>query len=187
MTHSVRVSWLYGPSKTPQPPKVVTTVASIGLIACSAGKLDIPDAVRACELYTGALFSKARAYVEEHCDAYLILSALHNVVRPDDLLHPYDFSMGQRDQTTSRLWADQTLAQLEATLEPDDTLVVLASAPYRAWLPRSRWAAADVPLAGLGIGQQLGWLKSHTTPGAVRPAVPARAPRFDAQRVRWVA
>lgn len=42
------------------------------------------------ELYTSQLFRGLRAYAEAHADARHILSAEHGVLRPDDVIAPYE-------------------------------------------------------------------------------------------------
>src|ERR1700733_4272012 len=105
-------------------------MAKIGLIACSATKLDTDELVPAAELYQGQLFKKARAYVERECDAYFILSALWHVLSPAELNPPYSLYLPKSEPTWQRIWARQVQAQLEDKIEPQDTIVCLASEPY---------------------------------------------------------
>lgn len=137
-------------------------MARIGLIACSATKLNDGELHQARDLYQGDLFSKARAYVERECDSYLILSALHNTLLPTDLVRAYDYSIRQLTAFSRPFWARKTFAQLELLLDPEDTILCLASAPYREWAEPTLthhvpWLV-ETPLAGMGIGQQKGWL-----------------------------
>lgn len=140
-------------------------MARIGLIACSATKAttDTSMFLPAAELYTGDLFVKARAYVEQTCDAYLILSAMWGAVRPDGLLAPYEAYLPAQPKCARDSWNRNVVAQLQTHLDPEDTIVCLAGSAYRAWIPSSPWAAAEVPMAGLGIGQQKAWLKERLT------------------------
>lgn len=133
-------------------------MARIGLIACSSTKL--PHIAPAAELYVGDLFTKSKAYVESNCDAYLILSALWGVVTPDGLLTPYDMYLANQPKVARDGWNNMVVEQLETHIDPEDTLTVLAGSVYRAWIPSSPWLA-EVPMAGLGIGQQKAWLKAQ--------------------------
>jgi len=140
-------------------------MARIGLIACSAAKIDDGQRHEARDLYQGDLFSKARAYVEATCDAYLILSACHNVLQPTERIYAYDYSMSQHTAFSRPFWDRKTYAQLELLLDPEDTVLCLASAPYRNWATPNLthhvpWSV-EAPLAGLGIGQQKAWLKNE--------------------------
>lgn len=131
----------------------------IGLVACSAGKLTEP--ARARDLYTSPLFRKASAYAAQTCDAWFILSAKHGLLRPDAILAPYDQKLGDLPALKREDWARQVRAQLARDLRPyrhdQITLVALAGKDYRAALDGVLWPV-EVPMRGLGIGQQLGFL-----------------------------
>lgn len=144
----------------------------VALIACTKQKL--PEPARAAELYTGDLFRKSRAYAEATTDSWHVLSALHGLLSPEDVIAPYDVTLGAR---TSGLeihgWARKVTAQLTAEYAEhvEDggrvEFVFLAGRLYREWLathylPRTGWASTVDPLAGLGIGDRKAWLKAHT-------------------------
>ena len=91
-------------------------------------------------------------------------------MHPDTVLEPYNVRLGQRAAPGRPggppiwAWADdvanQLLSELHDVTRPH--LVVLAGEQYRTVLHRipSDWTH-EVPLAGLGIGQQLAWLTKH--------------------------
>ena len=60
-----------------------------------------------------------------------------------------------------RSWSDRVFAQLKMRTDVEhDHFVFLAGKEYRKYLvPRLR--SADVPMKGLGIGEQLQYLKNH--------------------------
>jgi hypothetical protein len=128
-------------------------VTRVGLVACSAGKLDRPAPAR--ELYTSQLFCKARLYVETHCDRWYVLSARHGLVAPERVLAPYDERLGAN--TADWCWLVRSQLCAELTFVHGVELVVLAGENYRGFLDGSPWPV-KVPMEGLGIGQQLGWL-----------------------------
>ncbi len=147
----------------------------VALVACSASKLDRPAPAR--ELYTGTAFRLAVAYAEVCGAAWYVLSAKHGVVAPDEVLEPYDVSMSQllldggRRTHPSPLgaWATRCRGALMkdrasgALVRAGDVVELLAPAAYAnplAGLLRAWGAVAETPLSGLGIGSQLGWLKS---------------------------
>jgi hypothetical protein len=129
---------------------------TIGLVACSKAKLSV--GAPAAELYQGELFKKARAYVERECDDWLILSGLWHVLQPTDFVEPYELYLPGAGAEWRKCWANAVVGQLEQLLDPSDRIVCLASAPYRTWAAGSVWEVSE-PLAGLGLGEQLGWLK----------------------------
>ncbi len=128
----------------------------LGLIACSAAKL--PTGAPAGDLYTGQLFRKARAYVERECGNWLILSALHGVLTPDQLIEPYSMYLPAQSARYRAAWRRRVAVQLAELTTPGTRVVCLASAPYRTWIDDLPHLDVEAPLTGLGIGQQLGWL-----------------------------
>ncbi len=132
---------------------------TIALVACASAKRTC--AAPAAELYVSALFTKARAYAERHASAWYVLSAKHGLLEPASVIEPYDVTlttMGVRDR---RHWAARVATQLERVVQPGDRVIVLAGARYREGVVdvlRSRGVHVEIPLEGLGIGQQLAWL-----------------------------
>jgi hypothetical protein len=132
---------------------------TVGLVACAGQKLQHPAPAR--ELYVSQLFRKASAYAEASCDRWYILSAKHGLLDPDDVLEPYDLRLGTPAAPPVREWAAKVRGQLEAELAGlDVTLIVLAGEQYRTALQGSPWPY-EVPMKGLGIGRQLGWLTAQ--------------------------
>ena len=124
------------------------------LIACSMAKLD--HAAPAAQLYTGQAFKlamKAAAGAD-----VLILSALHGVLEPDDVINPYDCYLGGLPKTDRAIWAITTAAQLAPYRER--FAVILAGKHYAAAC--DDFTNKREPLKGLGIGQQLSVLKNAT-------------------------
>jgi hypothetical protein len=132
---------------------------TIGLVACSSQKLQHPAPAR--DLYISQLFRKASAYAEQTCDRWYILSAKHGIVHPDAVLEPYDVRLGASGPGVPPVseWAAGVRGQLEAELAglEDVTLLALAGSQYRTALQGVPWPV-EVPMQGMGIGRQLGWL-----------------------------
>jgi hypothetical protein len=124
------------------------------LIACSAHKLDHPAPAR--ELYTGQAFRLAMAAADRCGADVLILSALHGVVQPGEVLAPYDHTL--RSASERRTWATRTAQHLHSYRQRRTG--VLAGKFYAA--AAAGFANKSLPLAGLGIGQQLAVLKNFT-------------------------
>lgn len=136
------------------------------LVACAASKQDAPTEARA--LYTSDLFTKSRAWAEREvaagrADAWFILSAEHGLVAPRQVLAPYNTTLNAMTPAARRRWAADVWAQLGPALVVPTTLVFLAGEHYRASLAKAALAAGhgiEVPMRGLGIGQQKAWLKA---------------------------
>lgn len=133
------------------------------LVACVAAKR--PTASAPADLYTSPWFANARRFAEAGWpDAWSILSAEHGLVHPSTVTQPYDttLSMAPRDQR--RVWARRVKDQLAAAAPTLHQATALAGLAYReALLPllAERGVNTVVPMAGLGIGQQLRWLDAH--------------------------
>jgi hypothetical protein len=143
---------------------------TVGLVGCASQKLRRPAPAR--ELYVSQLFKKASAYAERNSDRWYILSAKHGLVHPDGVLEPYDVKLGTNARTPPPIhqWAATVREQLAAELAGIGKvkLLVLAGEHYRYAVYRGPWEY-EVPLQGLGIGQQLGWLTSQLS-GEVQQA-----------------
>lgn len=105
--------------------------------------------------YTSQLFRAARAYCEATYDRWLVLSALHGLVDPDQIIEPYDVTLNRMLPSERREWALKVEVQIEAfEVGLARRVYVHAGRLYReAFNP----LAVVVPLGGLGIGEQLGW------------------------------
>lgn len=134
-------------------------MTTIALVGCAAAKLKRPAPAR--DLYTSQLFRKSCAYAEQNADRWYVLSALHGLVHPDAVLEPYNMKLGTKTGPPIWDWAARVAEQLHTELDdvPDVNLLVLAGEQYRTVLRTLNGAwPAEVPMQGLGIGEQLGFL-----------------------------
>lgn len=160
---------------------------TVALIGCSAQKLDRPAPAR--ELYVSALFQASLQYAEAVLGAEVfILSGQHGLVRPDQKLAPYDFSLADMDPWERAWWAHEVEAQFAEVLGADLVpinpagadpceaewrleqqglrLVLLAGQLYRFAPPFPQ--RFEEPLSGMGIGARKAWLRAQVE--AVRRA-----------------
>lgn len=122
----------------------------------------IPKSHPLIELYTGNLFRARLAFAQAIGGPHWIISAFHGCRRPTYRSGWYERTIDR----TNRRWFAATVRDtlLEHTARGDH-LLVLASAPYCwSWTDELRDAGRQVelPLAGMGLGQQLGYLKQAT-------------------------
>lgn len=131
----------------------------IGLVGCVKAKRAV--AAPAADLYVSPLFLGRRQFVEHTCDRWYVLSALHGLVHPQQVLQPYDVTLTTMPSSRRRAWTTTVLEQISA--EVGDvaglTFEVHAGAAYRdfglvAGLQRAG-AVVEVPAAGLRQGEQL--------------------------------
>lgn len=125
------------------------------LIACSARKG--PAAAPARDLYTGQAFGLALEAAARSGADVLILSALHGAVEPSRVLEPYDRTLSALPAFERARWAQETADQLRH--HRHRPAVVLAGKHYAAAAVLAGFESLALPLAGLGIGQQLHALK----------------------------
>ncbi|MFA9430755.1 DUF6884 domain-containing protein [Egicoccus sp. AB-alg2] len=135
----------------------------VGLVGCVKSKLN--RAPSAADLYTSPLFSGRRAAAERHCDRWFVLSALHGLVHPDQVLEPYDHTLNDVSVVERRRWS---LGVVEALgTEVGDlsrtTFEVHAGATYtdHGLVEGLEAAGAEVelPVRGLGLIEQLAWYR----------------------------
>jgi hypothetical protein len=120
--------------------------------------------------------------VEASCDRWFVLSALHGLVTPDQVLEPYDLALTDMPVAARRDWSSHVLAALT------EELGELAAYDYEVHAGaaytdhglvdglRDAGASVDLPVAGLSLGQQLAWYAGRAPRGAPPPA-PGRRPR----------
>jgi hypothetical protein len=115
------------------------------------------------DLYDSDWFRKARDYVERTRSPWFILSAKYELVPPERILAPYKCTLNAMSAPKRQAWAERVKAQMETSLPVADRIVVLAGLRYREFLMdylRQRARTVEVPMEGLGIGEQLHYLKN---------------------------
>lgn len=127
------------------------------LISCVSKKR--PSRAPARDLYQSALFKKSLAYAEQlDPDLVLILSAEHHVLDLDEEIEPYDTTLNRMGVEDRRRWSARVLEELRERADLDrDRFTILAGQNYRKHLV-PHLANHEVPLAGMRIGEQLGFL-----------------------------
>jgi hypothetical protein len=128
------------------------------LISCAGKKL--PYRAKAKDLYASPLFKLSLRYAYSlEPDAIFVLSAKHGLIDLEEELEPYDLTLNDMPANDVRRWASRVLDRLRSVADlGTDQLVFLAGERYRRYLLPSI-SHYEVPLAGLGIGEQLRFLK----------------------------
>lgn len=135
---------------------------TVALVACAAKKQPQPAPAR--ELYVSPWFRFARAYVEAQGWPWFILSARHGLLNPSQVIEPYNLTLSRLSPKLRLLWALDVGCRIQKLPWPE-RIVILAGERYREHLVpelRDRRYIVEVPMTGLGIGQQMKWLKEHT-------------------------
>ena len=137
----------------------MTVQTGISLVSCVGQKLHVPAPAK--DLYTSTWFIKARGYADRTGQPWFVLSAKYGLVHPDDVIAPYDLTLNNMPTGDRRRWAVRVFGQLEPHLDAVENVTFLAGLRYREFLEpslMSRGLNVSVPMKGLRIGEQLGWL-----------------------------
>jgi cytoplasmic iron level regulating protein YaaA (DUF328/UPF0246 family) len=135
-------------------------MARVALVSCVKKKR--ASAAPASELYQSALFRGLRRYAELHADTWYVLSAEHGLLRPTEVIEPYERTLNKMKKADRIAWAERVQKQLLEVLPAGAEVIVLAGARYREDIEpflRQRGFLVTVPLEGLRVGQQLQRLK----------------------------
>ena len=133
----------------------------IGLVGCVKDKASVARPAK--ELYQSLLFQGRRRYVEQSRSEWWILSALHGLVDPNDVLEPYDVTLNDASVLERRRWSDRVLDQITARIEPapGDSFELHAGINYRAFGVevglRDLGCGVECPTDGLRMGEQLSY------------------------------
>jgi len=129
----------------------------VALISCCGLKLDGPAPAE--QLYQSQLFKKNLAYAKLSADQVFILSAKLGVVSLDQVIEPYDFTLTKQTKSFKLSWSQLVAEQLKLKLPAEAEITILAGRSYRDYLiPLLDSYSIQVPLEGMGIGEQLSWL-----------------------------
>jgi hypothetical protein len=133
------------------------------LVSCVKSKRTSVSAAQ--NLYTSDLFLSMRTYARQNSDQWFILSAEHGVLRPDEVVAPYEKTLNKMLKAERLEWAARVQYSLLELIPSGASIVVLAGERYREGVVpflRERGYSVEVPMIGLKFGFQLRWLKENT-------------------------
>ena len=138
-------------------------MSALYLVSCVSQKQTDGRRHAARDLYTSDWFIKARAYVEKQSAPWYILSAKYGLLHPEAPVEAYEVTLNRMKIDQRRKWARLVISALDASgaLDGTRTVVLLAGDAYREFLEPVLVAVVprvEVPMRGLGIGQQKAWL-----------------------------
>ena len=130
------------------------------ILGCVSSKRHQPGPAK--DLYISPLWHKRRAYAEASGRPWVIYSAKHGILAPDDPIEWYDVALMKRPRTAQRAKGEQAAAQLEERFGRLEGKVfeIHAGSAYANSLEvplRRRGAFLVNPVIGLSIGYQLQW------------------------------
>jgi hypothetical protein len=143
-----------------------STVASrVILLGCVKLKVDHRAASK--DLYRSPLWKGRRAYAEAGGHPWMILSARHGLVDPEQPLAPYDLALTDLDSRAQRAWGERVADALERRFGDLTGAVfeIHAGDAYRRAVEPgvlARGGRLEAPLRGLPLGSQLAWYASRS-------------------------
>ena len=102
------------PLVTPSRGSAADVKPLIGLVGCLKTKL--PYAAAARDLYISPLFIGRREAVESRAAKWFVLSAEYGLVRPDEVIEPYDRELARIPASDRRAWARGVVDKLRREL-----------------------------------------------------------------------
>jgi hypothetical protein len=128
----------------------------IALISCTKKKQAYECTAE--EMYMpSSLYKKARQYIlRQNYTSWYILSALHGLLKPHQVISPYNQTLNTMSAAEIREWSKRVAAQIIA-LNPSEVDFYAGDNYRKELIPILEGAGiiCNVPLRGLGIGEQL--------------------------------
>ncbi|MHB1292526.1 MAG: DUF6884 domain-containing protein [Sulfuricella sp.] len=134
----------------------------VALVSCVKSKRT--SAVAAVDMYISSLFKGMRWYAKQNASGWFILSAEHGVLRPDQIIFPYERTLNTMPKRDRVEWAGRVQLQLLELLPAGAVVVILAGKRYREDIVpflKNHGFTVEVPMVGLAFGLQLRWLKEQ--------------------------
>ena len=132
----------------------------VALVSCVKSKQKFSCQAR--DLYASQLFSGMRAYAEQNAESWFILSAEHGLLRPDQVVAPYEKTLNKMCKIERVEWASRVGQSLLAELKPNTVVIILAGLRYREGIVpilETNGFTVKIPMEGMKFGHQLSWLK----------------------------
>jgi len=139
-----------------------TNGVAVHLVACVSKKQVFACAAR--DLYASDWFRKARRYAEASGTPWFILSAEHGLLKPEQVIAPYERTLNNMRSTERSMWSDRVVAQLTRAVPDLKHVEFLAGATYREYLAEHLdrlGVTVSIPMEGLRIGEQLRWFAQN--------------------------
>jgi hypothetical protein len=132
-------------------------VTTLAIIPCTNQKSE--EAGPAREVWVGVHFQLTLMYAEEFFDETRIMSFKYGMIRPDDVIEPYDMNIHYEPLAVRVRWKRLVMGhcvQLVEEYKPNVVGLFVGKAD-QDWLKKTftgRGARVIVPWAGLGTGQR---------------------------------
>jgi hypothetical protein len=131
-------------------------------ISCTKKKQDHP--CKAKEMYQASQwFRGGWKYAESlHPDEIYILSAKYGLLRPDNIISPYEQTLNAAKDAEIRKWSIMVADQIKkAGINRTQKAIFLCGKNYRKYI-KNLFKDNSAPCSNLGIGKQMQFFKEHT-------------------------
>lgn len=134
----------------------------IVFISCTKKKL--AHSCSAKEMYTASQWFRGGWRFAEslHPDHIYILSAKYGLLRPDDIIEPYNKTLVTENIKAIKVWSAIVARQIyNEGIDRSDRVIFLCGLNYRRFI-RNLFPNRVEPLAHMGIGKQMQYFKENT-------------------------
>jgi uncharacterized HhH-GPD family protein len=147
------------------------------ILGCVSTKRPVPS--KAKDLYNSPLWLKRRRYAESSGKPWVVFSAKHGIIDPNDVIEPYDVAMSSLPVADLRAKGRQAVEQLERLTGSlrGKVFEIHAGASYAKAIASplaGRGGVLQNRLEGLQFGYQLQWYDRAA--GTAKPRAPAPNP-----------
>ncbi|MEH2517536.1 cytoplasmic iron level regulating protein YaaA (DUF328/UPF0246 family) [Bradyrhizobium sp. AZCC 1610] len=136
--------------------------ADVAFVSCVKTKSTTAELAE--HLYISPWFRMAKEYVRQNADRWFILSAEYGLLRPGQMIDPYEATLNNLGIKLRQHWAKRVMHQMAELDLWGSRAIVLAGKNYREFLMDPlmlRFKSVEVPMDGLMMGQQLSWLSKR--------------------------
>ncbi len=112
--------------------EAVKQMAKVCLISCVSAKQS--RSTRAEDMYISPLFRGARFFAKSRFDRWYILSAKYGLLKPSQLIEPYEKTLKKMPKKERMHWAEKVINAITPCLDTDDVLSFVAGNDYREFL-----------------------------------------------------
>ena len=131
----------------------------VALIGCGKKKSSVP--CYAMDMYQGPLFKAKREYCEKKGIPFYIISAKFGLLRPRQLIEPYDVTLKRFTPEHRIKWGKKVVSQLEREgVLRGSKILVLAGKEYCEYI-NTQYNVVN-PLKNLGLFKQVSALRKMT-------------------------
>src|SRR6185295_10488748 len=115
-------------------------------------------------LYSSELFYRSRRYAQANFDSWLILSAKHGLLRPDQIISPYDCKLTTLSSRERTELSKRISRQASLLLTESNSLTSICGEEYDSLLDQAGIHFRRSPEFALPIGKKLRALGDATDP-----------------------